>query len=159
MASTTQFYEHTSDDELSRLIGRGDSRAIKEAGHRHRLAQARTMLTEFEKQHGRKATSIEELTVFNEGEHMSAKTFPVGTRVRLIQAIDHFPTVCVNAGETGTVDHYTDETLMMVKMDRHFPALDEWNNCLEITDWDRVNGEGDDRFEDQVERIEMESRP
>jgi len=66
-----------------------------------------------------------------------ALPFTVGQRVITTDFVDNFPTVLCNAGETGTVEEITDERIM-VRMDRHFPELNEWTNSLEIWLWDDV---------------------
>jgi hypothetical protein len=67
------------------------------------------------------------------------REFPVGTRVELARDVDHYPNIYVKAGERGTVDYVSPRTnpetadvYLMVRMDRTFPELAEWNNRLEI---------------------------
>ena len=64
------------------------------------------------------------------------QSFSVGQRVITTDYVDNYPTVLANAGETGTVEEVSDEHIM-VRMDRHFPELTEWSNCLEVWVWDR----------------------
>jgi hypothetical protein len=58
----------------------------------------------------------------------------IGRRVRLTNGYDgNFPTILVDAGETGTVRIWDGESLW-IQMDRHFPQLDPWNNQLQLFD-------------------------
>jgi hypothetical protein len=59
----------------------------------------------------------------------------IGKRVRLVHGVDNYPTVRVPAGETGTVLRFVCDSLW-VKMDRHFPELAEWDNELQMWDWE-----------------------
>jgi hypothetical protein len=59
----------------------------------------------------------------------------IGTRVRLAQDVDNYPTCLVRAGETGTLMRITDEGTYWIKLDRHHPELAEWDDELEIWDW------------------------
>ena len=81
--------------------------------------------------------------------------FPVGTRVRLTTTIEQYPYGIFEEGETGTVGFYSNgDTICYVKLDKHDAALDEWENCLEICDWQTLNNsEGDDRIIDQIEAV------
>ena len=55
----------------------------------------------------------------------------IGTKVRLTQDIDNFPTILAKAGLTGTLIRRDDEYLW-VRLDQHFDALDQWHNELQI---------------------------
>lgn len=64
----------------------------------------------------------------------------VGTRVVLTEAVDNFPTIIVEAGETGVVTDMNDD-MVWVLLDVEHPELAEWNNKLEV--W-RENGRWND---------------
>lgn len=61
----------------------------------------------------------------------------VGTKVRLIATVDLFYIDIFEPGVTGTVT-FADETgnsdpvRYLVKLDRHFEVLDEWENCVQV---------------------------
>ena len=57
-----------------------------------------------------------------------------GLRVKIVRNVDIYPTGVFRAGLTGTVTDVDDgcEIYCMVKMDRHFPELDEWDNALQV---------------------------
>ena len=57
--------------------------------------------------------------------------FKAGMRVRLVEAVENFPTILAPAGEEGTVTD-TDGEFVYVRLDRHFPELDEWDNVLQV---------------------------
>jgi hypothetical protein len=59
----------------------------------------------------------------------------IGTKVRLTQSVDNYPTCLIKAGETGTLVRIDSENAYWVKLDAHHPELDEWNNELQIWDW------------------------
>jgi hypothetical protein len=64
-----------------------------------------------------------------------AETFKSGQRVITTDYVDNFPVILCPAGETGSVDEVIQEgenLRIMVKMDRYFADLDEWDNCLEV---------------------------
>jgi hypothetical protein len=66
---------------------------------------------------------------------LAIQTFSIGQRVRTTEIVDNFPTIVVERGETGTVmsaDQEGFDARYMVRMDRVFPALAEWDNCLEV---------------------------
>lgn len=64
---------------------------------------------------------------------------PIGTRVVLVSDVDNFPTLFVKAGETGILDRIDGEGSYWIKLDRHFPELNEWKNQLQIWDWSDEN--------------------
>jgi hypothetical protein len=59
---------------------------------------------------------------------------PIGTRVKVIQDIDVYPTTYIKAGETGTVSERNSDCIY-VKLDAPHPELTEWDNAVEIWDW------------------------
>jgi len=65
----------------------------------------------------------------------TVQSFQVGQRVVTTDFVDNFPTVLCKPGETGTVEEVSDEHIM-VRMDRFFPELAEWSNCLEVWVWE-----------------------
>ena len=58
----------------------------------------------------------------------------------LTEAVDNFPTIIVEAGETGVVTDMNDD-MVWVLLDVEHPELAEWNNKLEV--W-RENGRWND---------------
>jgi hypothetical protein len=58
----------------------------------------------------------------------------IGTRVKIVQDIDVYPTAYISAGETGTIALIEDNA-WYVTLDVHHPELNEWNNEIEIWDW------------------------
>lgn len=64
----------------------------------------------------------------------------VGARVKLRDDFENYPIVTVPAGTTGTVTELLDEGTM-VKLDKHNPDLDEWDNCLMV--WMHPTDNGD----------------
>lgn len=70
---------------------------------------------------------------------MPTQKFPDGTRVILSDDYECYPIDIFPAGLTGTVMEYDgDSDWYWVKLDRHYPALAEWQNQLQII------GDGDD---------------
>lgn len=62
----------------------------------------------------------------------------IGTRVRLTLDIENYPFILAKAGLTGTlVEKNNDDGFWLVKLDKYFEDLDEWDNCLQVG----VNGE------------------
>ena len=63
------------------------------------------------------------------------KQFVIGQRVTLIADADRFPFGIIPAGETGEVIEIQEcagiVDLIVVKLDRHFDWLAEWDNCLQ----------------------------
>lgn len=59
-----------------------------------------------------------------------------GDRVRLVCDVERFPFGVVEAGAFGTVLD-NDEYCLTVSLDENVDFLDEWNNCLCITDDER----------------------
>ena len=55
----------------------------------------------------------------------------VGDRVRLNSDVDIFPLIIMREGEAGTIASVNDEAIF-VRMDKHYPELDEWDNALEV---------------------------
>ena len=72
----------------------------------------------------------------------------IGERVRLAECVENGSEIFVDSGETGTIDQMDDESIW-VKLDRHFPALDEWDNCLQI--WHEWHPNALERHLDQAE--------
>jgi hypothetical protein len=62
-------------------------------------------------------------------------TIASGTRVRLRKDVENYPTIFAEAGLTGTLVCIDMEGAYWVKLDKHFPELDQWNNELQIWDW------------------------
>ena len=62
-------------------------------------------------------------------------TMVLGTRIKLIQDVDNYPDIYAPAGLTGTLVRIDSEGAYWVKLDKHFPSLDEWNNKLQIWDY------------------------
>lgn len=62
--------------------------------------------------------------------------FPVGTRVKLTNIVDTFQVGIFHPGLTGEVAQAWSkphgEAVLMVRLDKHHPELDEWNNELEL---------------------------
>lgn len=52
-----------------------------------------------------------------------------GQRVRIVRAVDLFPLGVFAAGLLGTVQH-VHVGGFEVRLDVHFDALDDWDNCL-----------------------------
>jgi hypothetical protein len=70
----------------------------------------------------------------------------VGQRVRLIQATGHLNTPWFPVGTTGVVTatgfSQIPEVYAHVRLDNHFPEMDEWENVLEVgLDGDDCAGE------------------
>jgi hypothetical protein len=72
---------------------------------------------------------------------MTPEDFKVGMRVRIVQPVEVYPLGIWPPGTLGTVveaspiDPTTGEwphPCAMVKLDDHFKALDEWDNCLQV---------------------------
>jgi hypothetical protein len=63
-----------------------------------------------------------------------------GTRVRLKETIDIYPIGVFDAGLTGTVVYLDPTGVSAVRLDTHFPALNEWDNELQI--WRNGSDEG-----------------
>lgn len=64
----------------------------------------------------------------------------IGTRVKLIQEVDNYPTCLIKAGETGTlvgIDETEHESFYWVRLDQYHEELDEWDNQLQIY-YDRI---------------------
>jgi len=55
----------------------------------------------------------------------------VGMRVRLIDDVETSPTMVAKAGLTGTVARINEDS-WWVKLDEHFPALNDWHNELAV---------------------------
>lgn len=67
-----------------------------------------------------------------------------GERVVVTKPVDNYPTVVVGAGETGTLQRIDEEGTYWVKLDKPFPALEEWANEVAIWDWSKEGGQIDD---------------
>lgn len=60
-------------------------------------------------------------------------SFPIGTRVRLVDCLDIFNLGYFPGHSEGTVISHGDGDLLgEVKMDDHFDDLNEWGNVLQI---------------------------
>ena len=58
----------------------------------------------------------------------------IGLRVKTIKPIDRFPDFLLDETELkGTVNEVNDDGIW-VKMDKHIPELDEWDNCINFPD-------------------------
>jgi hypothetical protein len=64
----------------------------------------------------------------------------IGTRVRIVKDVDVFPTIFLKAGETGTLAEIGSEGQYYVKLDLPHSELNEWDNCIELWDWSKDNG-------------------
>jgi len=62
----------------------------------------------------------------------------IGKRVRLIQAVDNYPDVFVPEGNTGILSQVHADCVW-IKLDTHFPELNEWDNEVQIWDWSEQN--------------------
>lgn len=69
----------------------------------------------------------------------AATPLPIGTRVSLTKQVENWPIGRWEPGETGTLID-VDPEYLTIKMDRHFPELDEWENDLQVHDGFRLNG-------------------
>mgnify|MGYP000508744783 CR=1 FL=1 len=58
-----------------------------------------------------------------------------GSRVRLVQDVDNYPTCYIKAGETGTLTRIDSEGAYWIKLDAQHPELAEWENELQIWDY------------------------
>lgn len=63
-----------------------------------------------------------------------------GTRVRVVKPIDNYPVVLVPVGDEGTLTRIDEEGCWWVKLDNHYPNLDEWDNEVAIWDWSEQDG-------------------
>lgn len=62
---------------------------------------------------------------------LASSHFAVGERVTIVREIDNYPVGKFPAGEYGEVtEAHADH--IMIKMDRNFPELAEWQNCLQV---------------------------
>jgi hypothetical protein len=59
----------------------------------------------------------------------------IGTRVRLTQDVDNYPTCLIHAGETGTLTSIDGEGAYWVRLDQHHPELSEWDNEVQTWGW------------------------
>lgn len=61
--------------------------------------------------------------------------FPCGTRVRLVAEIEYYPLGIWPVGTTGTVTQNTpgQHPSGVVRLDEHFPSLDDWDNQLQVS--------------------------
>lgn len=59
---------------------------------------------------------------------------PVGARVRLTREVDIYPIDIFPAGLLGTVADVSRDrqVVAMVRLDRHYDGLDEWQNALQV---------------------------
>lgn len=65
----------------------------------------------------------------------------IGTKVRVTKHIDNYPTVLVHPNQTGTLTRKDEEGCWWVKLDNHFPELDEWDNEVAIWDFSEQDGQ------------------
>jgi hypothetical protein len=79
-------------------------------------------------------------------------TTSIGTKVKLIQIVDNYPTCLIEAGETGTLVRIDNEGSYWVKLDQHHAELSEWDNELQIWDWSSIN-DGDYHPETYLQAI------
>lgn len=68
---------------------------------------------------------------------MTHKDFTIGCRVRLVSNLEPFLFGEILSGETGTITDVSDKwgdtpVSALVRLDRHFPQLDEWNNEIQV---------------------------
>lgn len=59
-------------------------------------------------------------------------TIEAGTRVTIIKDVENFPTIWVKPGEAGTFVNEEDGQVF-VRLDKHYPELEEWDNRLQIS--------------------------
>lgn len=78
---------------------------------------------------------------------MLPTTLPTGTKVKIVKAVDNFPDVYIEPGETGTIAEI-EEDCVWVHLDRPFTELDGWGNQLQIWDWP-----GEDPAADHIEPL------
>lgn len=62
----------------------------------------------------------------------------VGSRIKLTQDVENYPTIYAKSGLTGTLTRIDHESYW-VKLDQHFDELNEWDNELQIWDWSAEN--------------------
>lgn len=60
----------------------------------------------------------------------------VGQRVRLVRDVEIFPLNIYRTGATGTVVATSINSVVIaeVRLDEHYPELDEWDNELQVCD-------------------------
>lgn len=63
----------------------------------------------------------------------------IGSKVRLIQDVENYPTIYAKAGLTGTLVRIDEDGSYWVRLDEHFESLNEWDNELQIWDWSQEN--------------------
>jgi hypothetical protein len=59
----------------------------------------------------------------------------VGSRVRLVKEVDNYPTILAPVGLTGTIKSIENDCYW-ITLDKHFDALNEWDNALQIWDFE-----------------------
>jgi hypothetical protein len=69
----------------------------------------------------------------------------VGKRVRIIKGIDNWPDVYVPSGHEGVVDFIDVDGSIWVKLDDTFDGLKDWDNKVQIWDWNDEHHEPADR--------------
>lgn len=86
-------------------------------------------------------------------------TFNPGDRIRLKLAVDTYPLGIWEPGETGTFVTWDESTCCAhIKLDKHYPVLDEWDNELHVCDWQLMNENPDeDGLADILEVINDEN--
>jgi hypothetical protein len=60
---------------------------------------------------------------------------PEGSRVRLKRDVQNFPSGTFASGLTGTLVKIGANGDYWVKLDKHFPNLEAWDNELQLWDW------------------------
>lgn len=65
----------------------------------------------------------------------------VGQRIRLKRDFNSFPACVIPKRSRGTVVYVNEDSRTIhVKLDKHFPELDYWGNCIIWNDWEHENG-------------------
>lgn len=73
-----------------------------------------------------------------------SNSIAIGARVKLVKDVDNYPTIYAKAGLTGILTDIDREGCYWVRLDQHFPELNEWENQLAIWDWSTELGNGPD---------------
>jgi len=63
----------------------------------------------------------------------------VGDKVEIIKLVENYPEVMIDPGPTGVITSIENDCYW-VRLDKHVPALDEWQNRLQIWDWSDQDG-------------------
>lgn len=67
-------------------------------------------------------------------------TIEIGSKVRLTRPVENYPIGIFDIGLTGTLMNIDREGSYWVKLDTHFPELDEWENELQLWDYSVQDG-------------------